>query len=184
MPPSAIRDRKRCPSLITHDTRYGRCLTMRSWSDPGGHCARVIAIGPNSSRWGPSDCHEPRARLQSMRAARMPSSPNSKVYFPRSSGRSTVSSPPWNLTSCQDVPVRPLGSFAVAHAVTRTTISEIERVLAKVWLGPEVPAAVHVDRRAGDIAAGLRAEPRHHPGDVVRRARSSQRQAFDECGRG
>src|SRR5262245_50128041 len=80
---------------------------MWSWSDPGGHIARVSAIGPNSSRFGPGELHDPRPRLQSMRAATTPSVPKAIVYFALSSGTSALSSPPWNLTSCQEVPPRP-----------------------------------------------------------------------------
>src|SRR5438128_2496421 len=41
------------------------------------------------------------------------------------------------------------------------------------FLRAEVPAAVDVDRRAGDISAGVRAEHRHHARDVVGLACSS-----------
>jgi hypothetical protein len=42
-----------------------------------------------------------------MRAISRPRAANSIVYFARSSGVSVVSSLPWNLTSCHDVPASP-----------------------------------------------------------------------------
>jgi hypothetical protein len=42
-----------------------------------------------------------------MRAETLPSAVNAIVYFERSSGVRMVSSPPWNLTSCHDVPASP-----------------------------------------------------------------------------
>src|SRR3954466_14148528 len=90
-----------------------------SWSDPGGHCARVAAIGPNSSRFGPLDFHPPRARLQSIRALTTPSGSKASVYLDPSSGVDMAPSPPWNFTSRHDVPPAPAppGNFPRPHDV-------------------------------------------------------------------
>jgi hypothetical protein len=48
--------------------------------DPGGHMARVTAIGPNSIWLLPPDFQVPLPRLQSMRALTRPSAWNCSVY--------------------------------------------------------------------------------------------------------
>src|SRR6202008_4888472 len=108
---------------------YASCLTMRSCSESGGHIARVSAIGPSSSWPFSADFQLPLPRLQSMRALSLPSAPKASVYFDLSSGRSSVSSPPWNFTSCHVTPTRvppgpsalPLGARPAQPAISAAT---------------------------------------------------------------
>src|SRR5688572_19805461 len=79
---------------------------MWSCSDPGGHWARVSAIGPNSIWFRPADFQVPRPRLQSRRTLTLPSAAKATVYIALSCGARRVSSPPRNLTSCHEVPAR------------------------------------------------------------------------------
>src|SRR5213594_3022203 len=102
-----MSDRKRFPPLMVYDRTNGHCLTMWSCSEPGGHIARVSASGPNWSWFGPGEVHVPRPRLQSNRTFRVPSAVKGMVYLTLSSGISTAPSPPWNFTSCHEVPPRP-----------------------------------------------------------------------------
>src|SRR5882672_6386279 len=78
------------------------CFTTWSCSDPGGHMARVRASSPSLTWPGPGELQLPR--LQSMRALRMPLLPKDSVYFALSSDVRVLPSPPWNLTSCHEVP--------------------------------------------------------------------------------
>src|SRR5262245_52185182 len=48
---------------------------------------------------------------------------NAIVYFAPSSGVSTVPSPPWNRTNCQDVPARDCADATVAENVRHTLAS-------------------------------------------------------------
>ena len=66
--------------------------------------ARVMANTPALTCPGAEELQLPLPRLQSMRALRIPLRPNARVYFDLSSGSRALPSPPWNLTSCQDVP--------------------------------------------------------------------------------
>src|SRR3954454_4440532 len=116
---------------MTLERTCGSWLTIWSCSEPGGHCARVAAMGPNSSWFGPADFHPPRARLQSMRALTIPSASKASVYLDPSSGVSTAPSPPWNFTRRHDVPPRlvfAVGGEGWAHAtitLDRTSHTEI-----------------------------------------------------------
>src|SRR5215469_6809553 len=117
VPPSAKRERNRWPSLRRYDLTLGKSRTTRSYSESGGHIARVVAIGPNSSLPGSSDFQVPLPRLQSILTATRPSVRKVSVYFVGSSGLYVVLSPYEIFVSFQDVPTSGDASVLAASAV-------------------------------------------------------------------
>src|SRR6266508_273735 len=150
MPPSAISDRKRWPSLTRYDRTKLQSLATRSERDAGGHMPRVNARGPSSSPPGPADFHEPAPRLQSTRAATRPSERNSSVYFAGSAGVRILSSLPRNWTSRHAVPPRSVESVRTG-AWAETPLAASNRIAARSLKTLEVFTSHLPNKRGADF---------------------------------